>query len=153
MGAALADPPENVPRTPAMEQACSLGSGPCQQAVLHAIDVARAAEGVGPLELPSYYDSISVPEQLLVLTDLERVDRGLAGFNGLSTKLDALSRAAAISNQDPDGPGRHGLGIQLGRGGGIGVAGRLRLDVRRRPALAQYGLHRPRFQWLLGPPP
>ena len=78
--------------------------GPCQQAVLHAIDVARAAEGVGPLELPSYYDSISVPEQLLVLTDLERVDRGLAGFNGLSTKLDALSRAAAISNQDPTGP-------------------------------------------------
>jgi hypothetical protein len=89
-----------------MEQACSLGAGPCQQAVVHAIDVARAAEGVGPLELPSYYDSLSVAEQLLVLTDLERVDRGLAGFNGLSTKLDALSKAAASANQDPTGPNR-----------------------------------------------
>ncbi len=55
-------------------------------------------------KLPSYYDSISVPEQLLVLTDLERVDRGLVGFSGLSAKLDALSKAAASSNQDPTGP-------------------------------------------------
>ncbi|MGA3217942.1 MAG: hypothetical protein ABSE77_02505 [Acidimicrobiales bacterium] len=104
VGSALADPPDNVPRTPAMEQACSGGAGPCQQAVVHAIDVARAAEGVGPLELPSYYDTLSVAEQLLVLTDLERVDRGLAGFTGLSSKLDALSKVAASSNQDPAGP-------------------------------------------------
>jgi len=41
-----------------MERACNAGTGPCQQAVLHAIDVARAAEGIGPLELPSYYDSL-----------------------------------------------------------------------------------------------
>jgi hypothetical protein len=103
-GAALTDPAENVPRTPAMEQACNAGAGPCQQAVVHAIDVARAAEGVGPLELPLYYNSLSVAEQILVLTDLERVDRGLTGFAGLSSRLDALSRTAASSNQDPMGP-------------------------------------------------
>jgi hypothetical protein len=103
-GAALADPPENIPRTPAMEQACNAGTGPCQQAVLHAIDVARAAEGLGPLELPSYYDSLSAPEQILVLTDLERVGRGLTGFTGLSSRLDALSKTAASSDQDPMGP-------------------------------------------------
>ena len=152
-GAALADPPENVPRTPAMEQACSAGAGPCQQAVVHAIDVARAAEGVGPLELPSYYDSLSVAEQLLVLTDLERVDRGLTGFTGLSSRLDALSKDGRQFQSGPYGAGRHHLGIQLGRGRGLGAAGGLRLDVRRRPAFAQYGLHQRRRQRLLGPPP
>jgi hypothetical protein len=104
VGAGLVDPPDNVPRTPEMQQACGIGAGPCQQAVVHAIDVARAAEGIGPLELPSDYDSLTVAEQLLVLTDLERVDRGLAGFTGLSARLDGLSREAAVSNQDPTGP-------------------------------------------------
>jgi hypothetical protein len=104
-GAALADPAVNVPRTSAIEQACNRdGAQPCQQVVVHAIDRARAAEGVRPLELPSYYDSLPVAGQLLVLTDLERVDRGLAGFTGLSSKLDALAEAAAISDDDPTGP-------------------------------------------------
>jgi hypothetical protein len=103
--AALVDPPANVPRTAAIAQACDTGTGqPCQQAVLYAIDQARAAEGMGPLELPSYYDSLPVAVQLLVITNLERVDRGLPGFTGLSTKLDALAKAAAISNTDPNGP-------------------------------------------------
>ena len=102
---ALADPAANVPRTPAMEQACNGGGPqPCQQVVVQAIDEARAAEGVGPLKLPSYYGSLTVAEQLLVDTNLERVDRGLTGFTGLTSKLDALAKVAALSNNDPDGP-------------------------------------------------
>jgi len=82
---------------------------------------------------------------------MERVDRGLTGFSGLSSRLDALSRTAASSDQDlwgrktpPGGP--------TGLGGGLGAARRLRLDVRRRPAFAQYGLQKCHRQRLLGPP-
>jgi hypothetical protein len=102
----LAVPSENVPRTPAIQQACTDGSSAaCQQAVVAAIDAARAAEGVKPLQLPGYYDSLTVPEQLLVLADLERVDRGLPGFAGLSSQLDSMALQGAVSNNDPNGPG------------------------------------------------
>jgi hypothetical protein len=101
----LADPPANVARTAAMDLACQAGPGPsCQQAVVEAIDQARAAEGVRPLVLPAGFASLTVPEQLLVLADLERVDRGLPGFSGLSSALDALAEAGAAANTDPVGP-------------------------------------------------
>jgi len=88
-----------------MDLACQAGPGPaCQQAVVQAIDQARAAEGVGPLVLPADFASLSVPEQLLVLADLERVDRGLPGFSGLSSSLDSLASAGASANTDPVGP-------------------------------------------------
>lgn len=100
-----ANPPSNEPRTPAMQQACGDGSSAgCQQAVLGAIDKARSAEGVGPLELPSYFDRLSVPEQVLVVANKERLDRGLPGFTGLSSQLDALAMHGALSNDDPNGP-------------------------------------------------
>lgn len=102
--AALTDPPANVPRTPAMALACTSGPQDCQEAVVQAIDQARAAEGVGPLELPPYYDSLTTTQQLFVLANLERTDRGLPGFTGLSSKLDALAQTAAASDSDPNGP-------------------------------------------------
>jgi ribosomal protein L24E len=102
--AALTDPPANVPRTAAMALACSNGPQDCQQAVVQAIDQARAGEGIGPLELPPYYDSITTAAQLLVLANLERTDRGLPGFAGLSSKLNGLSLSAASMDTDPDGP-------------------------------------------------
>jgi hypothetical protein len=88
-----------------MDQACSGGpEGVCQVAVLQAIDHAREAEGVEPLILTPGYDSLSTADQLLVLTDLERVDRGLPGFSRLSPQLDSLAQKAALSNSDPYGP-------------------------------------------------
>jgi hypothetical protein len=102
---ALAPPSLNAQGTAAMEQACAQGTAAdCQLAVVWGIDQARAPEGVGPLHLPSDYDSLSVPDQLLVITDLERVDRGLPGFTGLSAKLDGLAEEGAITNSDPNGP-------------------------------------------------
>lgn len=102
---ALTNPSLNVPRTAAMDQACGQGTAAdCQLAVVWGIDQARATEGVGPLHLPSDYDSLSVPAQLLVLTDQERVDRGLPGFTGLSATLDGLAEQGAVANTDPNGP-------------------------------------------------
>lgn len=103
----LADPSANIAPTQAMKLACNDGIKfryGCQQAVVQAIDQARRAEGVVALVLPHGYDSISVGQQLLVLANLERVDRGLPGFSGLSTGLNALALVGAASNGDPTGP-------------------------------------------------
>jgi hypothetical protein len=102
---ALADPPANVPRTQAMTQACAHNAGEqCQGVVLHAIDRARAAEGVGPLALPADYASLTTAQQLFVLADIERMNRGLPGLSGLSSQLDTRAQSAASTNTDPIGP-------------------------------------------------
>jgi hypothetical protein len=104
-GRALADPPANVPRTEAMAAACAAGTGPsCQAVVLHAIDRARGAEGLGPLDLPAGYGSLTMAQQLFVLADIERTDRGLPGLAGLSSQLDSLAQVGASTNSDPVGP-------------------------------------------------
>jgi hypothetical protein len=102
---ALADPPANVPRTAAMAVACNRGTGDgCQAVVLQAINRARAAEGLGPLELPGDYAGLTTAQQLFVLADIERQSRGLPGFNGMSSQLDSLAETGASSNADPVGP-------------------------------------------------
>ena len=116
---ALADPATNVPRTAAMNQTCSLETAPaCQLAVVRGIDQARAAEGVRALTLPSDYDRLSTAAQLLVLTESERVDRGLPGFTGLSAELDGLAEKGAISNADPIGPAGQAWGSNWAGGEG-----------------------------------
>ena len=42
----------------------------------------RQVEGLSPMSLPSNYPSLTPPEQLFVLTDLERIDRGLPPSRG-----------------------------------------------------------------------
>lgn len=102
---ALANPPANVPRTQAIAQACGGDDGgACDAAAVQAIDQARAAEGVRPLQLPGDFSSLSTSGQLLVLADLERTDRGLPGFIGLSSGLDLLAIKAAATDADPEGP-------------------------------------------------
>jgi hypothetical protein len=88
-----------------MDRACGEASGQaCQQAVVQAIDQERAIEGVKALSLPLGYNALSTQRQLLVLADLERVDRGLPGFTGLSARLDGLAEKGALSKSDPIGP-------------------------------------------------
>ena len=77
----------------------------CAVYVTIAIDKARAAEGVGPLVLPSNFESISVREQLFVLADLERTARGLPPYLGLDAALSAEAQHAARAGADP-GPAR-----------------------------------------------
>ena len=103
----MADPPANVPRTPAMALACkhSTGEG-CQTVVLQAIDRARAAEGIGPLELPGDYTSLTTAQQLFVLADMERMSRGLPGFTGLSSQLDAPGGDGRLHRFRPQRPDR-----------------------------------------------
>src|ERR1700730_18520672 len=90
----IADPPASVPAMPDYTQSCSPSgadaSVECTQVVLQSIDNARAKEHVGPMVLPSNCRKLSVPQQLFVALNRERVDRRLPPIAGLSDALTAL---------------------------------------------------------------
>ncbi len=71
---------------------------------LEAIDSCRAVEGVGRLELPTNWGRLSPDAQLLVLVDLERVNRGLAPIQVLVKPLNRLAQQGAQRGGDPDFP-------------------------------------------------
>ena len=105
-GAAVGPPPE-----PSANYQINGGSnGPCADASdvtpscpagLTSVDVSRAAEGVVPMSLPTDFSSLTGPEQVFVVTNLERVDRGLPPIQGLSTALNADAQAGAAGDTDP----------------------------------------------------
>ena len=64
----------------------------------------RQAEGVSPMSLPSTWNSLTPPEQVFVLTNLERIDRGLPPIAGLAANLDAYAQAGANAGSDPRFP-------------------------------------------------
>ena len=109
-GGGLADPPQSVSPAPDYPNACApVGadtSSPCLRITLDAIDAARAAEGLGPWRCPSDFPRLTVPEQLFVAIDRERVDRGLAPFTGLATALDAAAEQGADDGASAPRPGR-----------------------------------------------
>ncbi len=101
----IPDPPRNVPPSPDYTRTCR-GAGldnstACINAVLAAINHARALEGVRPMVLPSGFSSLSVTNQLFVVVNLERVDRGLAPFVGLTAPLNHNAQVGADEADDP----------------------------------------------------
>jgi hypothetical protein len=108
-GTDLADPPHSVAPVPDYLRDCApVGadtSDPCLRITLSAIDAARAKEGLRPMALPADFPRLTVPEQLFVAVDRERVDRGLAPFTGLTTTLDADARRGADAARLPPRPG------------------------------------------------
>jgi hypothetical protein len=101
--AAAADPPANRTLGQATVQACQANAGAqaCESSALADLNAARAAEGVAPMQLPGDFGTLSVPHQLLVLSNLERVDRGLAPVIGLSGPLDQDALTGAQNDADP----------------------------------------------------
>ena len=117
--------PANVPVPAAMARACaSPSSVACQSASISAIDRARALEGVRRLRLPAGWAHIPMVGQLLVLADLERTDRGLPGFGGLSAALDRMAAAGAARLTDPTGP----PGVSWGANIAVGYPTALQAD-------------------------
>jgi len=91
--------------------ACSsLGQPYCDQAAVADINDVRALEGVRALVLPSNYSSLTAEEQVFVVTNLERVDRGLAPIAGLSHTLDLYALDGAKRRADPSGPAGYSWG-------------------------------------------
>jgi hypothetical protein len=105
----IADPGRTVPPAPDYTRTCA-GAGldsspPCLDAVVEAVDAARAAEGVKPIALPSGFDRLPVPQQLFVAVDLERVDRGLPPVTAMTAALDRNAQRGADQANDPPDPG------------------------------------------------
>jgi len=73
----------------------------CSTAALAATDRAQHAEGLPSIVLPSNFSALSVPEQLMVLVDIERVSRGEAPVIGVSARANAFAQLAARRNTDP----------------------------------------------------
>ena len=104
----IPDPPHTVPADPDYTADCASSgtdqSAGCLAAILQAVDNARAPEGVRPMVLPADFPQLSIPVQLFVVVDLERVDRGLPPFVGLSTAMDANAAKGAATADDPPDP-------------------------------------------------
>lgn len=87
------------PRNPATD--CNAGGS---SSVIAGINSCRAAEGVGPLVLPSNWSSLTPVQQGFVLMNLERVNRGLPAIVGLNASLNGLASAGASRGADPSFP-------------------------------------------------
>jgi hypothetical protein len=105
------------PQTPSRSLAPSpnfTGDGNCTYYVLDdsskcTTDVAKAVnngrsvlESMAPLSFDlGKFEAMTTPQQLFVIANEERIDRGLAPIAGLTTQLDDVSQTAANNNADP----------------------------------------------------
>lgn len=105
-----ANPKANTAPSQAFIQACALMSttkasnDACDKAALVDFDKVRHQEGLGPMVLPHDFDRLGVPSQLMAITNIERVDRGLPAFAGRSGALDKLAQDGADKDTDPPFP-------------------------------------------------
>ncbi|HET6793910.1 MAG TPA: hypothetical protein VFH45_05690 [Acidimicrobiales bacterium] len=104
--AAPDDPAQNIPPTPAIPASCASAptGADCEQALIVALDHARAAIGLPPYELPAGFASLPPEEQLFVLSNLDRVDLGLAPAAALDPGLNQAAAAGLAGGHDPKPP-------------------------------------------------
>jgi len=86
-------------------------SAVCLDESVALLNSGRRSEHLGPLVLPANWQRLTVPQQLFVMTDLERTARGLPPDSGLARDWDAAAAAGAAAGTDPTtaGSGAHGF--------------------------------------------
>jgi hypothetical protein len=94
----------------------------CDRAALRDFDRVRATEGLAPMSLPTDFARLTAARQLLVLTNIERVDRGLKPFHGLSKRLDRLAAHGAKAETDPSFPSPFPGDFGGGNWAGVGTS-------------------------------
>ena len=115
------NPPANVTPSPTYVGPCAdwrtaAPTATCP-ASLGYIDALRAADGgVVPMTLPTSFATLTPSEQLFVVANLERVDRGVAPIKGVASALDTYAQGGADNDTDPSFP-------PYGAGGGSNWAG------------------------------
>ncbi len=111
-------PSSNVPATDVTTpvnyiNACESGdAGACTVATVQDIDSARNQIGLGALMLPTNYNQLTVPEQLFVLVNIARVDRGFSPVAGLNTQMNAGATEEVASGSPPSEVNAFGNGTQ-----------------------------------------
>lgn len=73
----------------------------CTNYLLESINNARSVEGLTAMVLPSNWYSLTTPQQLFVVANLERTARGFPAYVGLNAVLSAQAAIAARQNNDP----------------------------------------------------
>jgi hypothetical protein len=103
---AAAAPPNPAANIPGGRLPRACASAPrgavCIAGVVRSLDRARAQLGLGPYLLPAHFDRLSGSEQLLVLSNLDRVAYGLPPISGLSPALNTVAAAGVDADADPD---------------------------------------------------
>jgi hypothetical protein len=82
---------------------CPGGSSSCEE--LAQYNGFRQDEDLEPLVLPSNWSMLTIPQQLFVLTQLERTARGLPPESGLASDWDQIAQQGANTASDPEGSG------------------------------------------------
>jgi len=91
---------------------------------LASIDSARAAEGVGPMNVSeATISGLPIPEQAFIVVNEERLDRGLPPISDMTAQLDADAQEGADAGDDPSFPASMNGGAQLTWGGSVWAGG------------------------------
>jgi hypothetical protein len=82
-------------------RAACAGAAACLNQSISFLDQARSKLGLPSYALPRNFASLAPPEQLLVLTDLDRLAYGLRPIQGLTAALDQAAVGGVLSASDP----------------------------------------------------
>ena len=97
-------PPANIAPDPNFTSACYPHNmeARCVAQIIRATDRARSDEGLRSMVLPRDFLALAPPEQIFILSDVERVDRGLPPIVGISEAVSAFAQAGALADTDPE---------------------------------------------------
>jgi len=104
-GADVPDPGANITHGP-LPAACASGSSgarslECENSVIEYLNQAHAILGLPAYALPADFPSLTDGQQLLILSNLDRADYGLAPIGGLNSALDAAAMQGVTADADP----------------------------------------------------
>lgn len=101
--AASGEPAANIP-IGVLPSACERApkGAACTGAVVAALDSARGDLGLGPYVLPANFATLSGAQQILVLSNLDRIAYGLPPIVGISPTLSSADQSAMLSGVDPN---------------------------------------------------
>ena len=96
-----ADPRSNFP-VDQLPASCDQPTSPaCLDASVAFLNQARAGLGQGPYQLPANFDSLSPQIQQFVLTNLDRIQYGLAPITGITASLSQDAMGGVTHDTDP----------------------------------------------------
>ena len=85
---------------PPCDQSGATALAQCDELALEAINHAHVIEGIPPISLPKDYSTLPIDEQSFIITNLERVSRGLPPAVGITAAYDAHAVTATQLHQD-----------------------------------------------------
>ncbi len=96
------NPAANIPFNPPFACYGTPTAPACENAVVAALDAARADLGLGPYLLPADFDTLPATEQIFILANLDRQAYALPVIGGLSATLNTAASAGVAADSDPD---------------------------------------------------